>query len=126
MHDFGEIDVLVVDDQEMMRSLLARVLKDAGFSKMREADGGEAALALLSDAPADLIFADHSMPKMNGPTFIAAVRADGALGRPRVIMISGTTDAADHKAAREAGADIVLVKPVTAPDLFRAIEQVFA
>jgi CheY-like chemotaxis protein len=126
MRDFSDLDVLVVDDQEMMRSLLARVLKDAGFNKVREADGGEAALALLSNAPADLIFADHSMPRMSGPSFIAAVRADAALGAPRIIMISGVTEPADHKAARDAGADIVLVKPVKAPELFRAIEQVFA
>ena len=57
---------------------------------------------------------------------IPTVRADAALGSPRIIMISGMTDPADHKAARDAGADIVLVKPLKAPDLFRAIEQAFA
>jgi two-component system chemotaxis response regulator CheY len=112
--------------KEMMRSLLRRLLKDAGFSKVREAEGGEAALALLSDTPADLIFADHSMPSMNGPSFIAAVRANTAFGTPRVIMISGITDPHEHRAARDAGADIVLIKPVKAPELFRAIEQAFA
>ena len=37
MRDFSELDILVVDDQEMMRTLLSRVLMDAGFEKVREA-----------------------------------------------------------------------------------------
>lgn len=62
---------------------------------------------------------------MDGPTFIVAVRAEPMLGNPRIIMISGVTDPREHKMARDAGADIVLVKPVKAQELLRAIEQVF-
>jgi CheY-like chemotaxis protein len=126
MRDLSELDVLVVDDQEMMRDLLVRVLKDAGVAKVREADSGKTALALLSEAPTDLMFADHSMPHMDGPTLIAAVRAEPALGNPRIIMISGVTDPHEHKMARDAGADVVLIKPVKAEELFRAIGQAFA
>lgn len=126
MCDFSDLVVLVVDDQEMMRTLLSRVLMEAGFEKVREAESGSAALAHLRERSADLIFVDYAMPRLNGAAFVAAVRADAALGNPRIIMISGMTDPADHKAARDAGADIVLVKPVKAPELFQAIEQAFA
>ena len=122
--DAANLDVLIVDDHEGMRALLQRVLEKAGVTKLRAAASGAEALTLLSGRAADLILADRSMPGMDGTGFIAAVRANPALGAPRIIMISGHDGAAE--AARTAGADAFLVKPVSPRDLLAAIERLFA
>jgi two-component system chemotaxis response regulator CheY len=122
----SELDVLIVDDHEAMRVMLARVLVRAGVTQVRMAASGLEALALLAERPASLVLADQRMPGMDGLSFVSAVRGDAALQGARIIMISGATDAAHFNAAREAGVDAVLVKPVSPRALLDAIEQVLA
>ena len=120
----SELDVLIVDDHEAMRVMLARVLARAGVTAIRSASSGLEALALLAARPASLVLADQRMPGMDGTAFIGAVRADAALTSARIIMISGATSAEHADAARAAGADAVLVKPVSPRALLEAIEGV--
>jgi two-component system chemotaxis response regulator CheY len=122
----ADLDVLIVDDHETMRALLARVLAKAGVVKLRTAVEGADALALLAERPASLILADQNMPGMNGLMFVKAVRADPAFSAARIIIVSGHTSREQADAARAAGADAVLVKPVSARDLLAAIETLFA
>jgi two-component system chemotaxis response regulator CheY len=124
MTTLNALDVLIVDDHEAMRTLLARVLTKAGISKVRAAANGADALAMLASQPATLILADQNMPQMDGLTFIASVRAQGAAAR--IIMISGSAGAAQRAAATAAGADAVLMKPISPRDLLTAIETLFA
>lgn len=122
----AELDVLIVDDHEAMRVMLARVLVRAGVTQVRMAASGMEALQLLAQRPASLVLADQRMPGMDGMSFIAAVKAEASLRGARAIMISGATDTAHFDAARAAGADMVLVKPVSPRALLDAIESVFA
>jgi two-component system chemotaxis response regulator CheY len=122
----AELDVLIVDDHEGMRVLISRVLVRAGVAGVRAAASGAEALEQLRERPAALVLADQNMPGMDGLAFIRAVRADGALGGPRIIMISGQTSAEHAAAARAAGADAVLVKPVSPRQLLQAINDLFA
>ncbi|MGD9981298.1 MAG: response regulator [Hyphomonadaceae bacterium] len=126
MTTLADLDVLIVDDHEAMRALLSRVLTKAGVARVRTAADGDEALARLAERPATLILADQNMPGMDGLRFVAAVRADASLGAPRIIMVSGHAGAAHAEAARTAGADAVLVKPVAPRDLLAAIEALFA
>ena len=121
----ADLDVLIVDDHEAMRVLLARVLSKLGVRQIRPVEGAAAALAALSQRPATLILADRNMPVMDGLSFIQSVRANPAYGTPRIIMISGNTSTAHTDAALAAGANVVLVKPVTSRDLVAAIETLF-
>ncbi|MBL8544586.1 MAG: response regulator [Hyphomonadaceae bacterium] len=122
----ADLDILVVDDHEAMRTLLLRVLNRAGVPRLRSAEAGAQALALLAERPANLILVDQSMPGMDGAAFIKTVRAEPALASARVIMITGRTETAQTGAARQAGADAVLIKPVTPRALLEAIDAVFA
>lgn len=123
---FNELDVLIVDDHEAMRVMLTRVLARAGVTAIRSAASAIDGLAQLAERPASLVLADQRMPGMDGTAFIAAVRADAAIAGARIIMISGATSEAHADAAREAGADVVLVKPVSPRALLDAIETVMA
>ncbi len=122
----ADLDVLVVDDHEAMRTLILRVLVRAGVEHVRQAADGAEALAALRERPATLVLADQNMPGMDGLAFITAVRADTTLGAPRIVMISGLTSAEHADAARAAGAHAVLRKPVSPRDLLQAINDLFS
>jgi two-component system chemotaxis response regulator CheY len=122
----ADLDVLIVDDHEAMRTLISRVLARAGVERVRTAASGAEALAALKTRPATLVLADQNMPGMDGLAFIAAVRADSAFGAPRIVVVSGQTSAEHMEAARAAGADAVLVKPVSPRDLLQTINELFA
>jgi two-component system chemotaxis response regulator CheY len=118
------LSVLIVDDHEAMRALLRKVLERAGISDVRDAESGDAGLAMLGERGADLILVDQTMPPMDGVTFVQYARTAGSVAR--IVMITGRGDARTSEAARAAGADAVLVKPVAPRDLLAAIEQLFA
>lgn len=121
----ADLDVLIVDDHEAMRALLRTVLTRAGAARVRDAAGGAEALALIAESAPSLIFADRRMPEMDGIALIARVRARLAPDVCRIIMISGQGDADTRDAALAAGADALLVKPVSPRDLIAAIEALY-
>jgi two-component system chemotaxis response regulator CheY len=122
----AELDVLIVDDHEAMRTLISRVLVRAGVERVRQAANGAEALEKLRERPATLVLADQNMPGMDGLAFIRGLRGDSTLGAPRIIMVSGQTTAEHAEAARAAGANAVLVKPVSPRDLLQTINDLFA
>lgn len=122
----ADLDVLIVDDHEAMRALLARTLQRAGVTQARTAADGEEALAALRERPANLILADQTMPGMDGLTLLKAVRSDPVLGAARFVIISGHSNEAFTTSARATGADAVLVKPVTPHALLAALNELFA
>lgn len=65
--------VLVVDDVELVRTSLKRLLERAGF-EVRTAESGAAAIALLEKEPVDVVLADFMMPGMNGIDMLREVR----------------------------------------------------
>lgn len=120
MTGFAALQILIVDDHEMMRSVLSRALHAAGAEHVRTAENGWQALALLAAQPADLIISDYSMPEMDGVDLIRRVRADARHTQARVVMLTGHMSTG--AAARAAGADAVLIKPVTPKDLLATLE----
>lgn len=118
------LDVLIVDDHEAMRLLLRKVLERAGAERVRDAGDGAAGLAALADSAASLILVDHRMPDMDGTAFIARVKQSGAAAK--IIMITGHAEPRYAEAARAAGADDVLTKPISPSALVRAIERVMS
>ena len=118
------LDVLIVDDHEPMRAMLRKVLERAGVNSVRDAASGANALNLLRQHTAQLILVDQTMPEMDGLTLVERVRADPSCTDTRIVMLTGRADAAHAEAARKAGVDAVLVKPVAPSELLAAIETV--
>jgi two-component system chemotaxis response regulator CheY len=117
MADLAALDVLIVDDHETMRALLRKMLERAGLAFVREAASGEEALAAMEQRPAQLLLIDQNLPAMSGAECIARVRADSRWAGARIVMITG------HARGEVAGADAVLVKPVSPRAMLLTIDR---
>jgi class 3 adenylate cyclase len=84
--------VLVVDDSRMHRLTLARLLEQLGHEVVEAADGRDALERLRNGSPVDLVLLDLVMPVLDGFETLAAIRADPALARIPVIVVSGLDD----------------------------------
>lgn len=108
--------VLVVDDQEDNRMLMARYLESEGYAVDLAGDGGEARAAIVAHRP-DLILLDVMMPGENGFVICRKLKsAPDTLAIP-VVLITGLQRKDDRVAGMEAGADDFLSKPVFPEEL---------
>jgi two-component system chemotaxis response regulator CheY len=109
--------VLVVDDGTLIRLYYRETLEAAGFEVAEAINGIEALEKILSER-FDLVIVDINMPKMDGMSFLRALRGqEGPAGALPALVISSESGERDAAAARVAGANFYLVKPVAAPDL---------
>lgn len=109
--------ILIVDDARLIRSFYRSALEKRGYL-IAEAFNGLEALEKLLLAPYDLLIVDINMPKMDGLTFLRTLRAsEGAMAHVPAIVTSTEGEASDKLAAREAGANFYLVKPIRAETL---------
>jgi CheY-like chemotaxis protein len=103
--------ILVVDDDEDTREVVARHLERAGF-RVREASSGPEALARVAESPPSLVLLDVNMPKMNGLEVLTRLReAHGPAGLP-VIMITARAEADDVVTSLGLGANDHVAKPL--------------
>jgi len=105
--------VLVTDDSAMARRWCRHVLEGAGFV-VEEALNGIEALEKVLAAPFDLILVDVNMPRMDGMTFLRTLRRQ-SLPQGGIPALVASTEGGeqDRAAARAAGANFYLVKPLT-------------
>ncbi|WP_158916167.1 response regulator [Caulobacter sp. S45] len=124
MVDADKPRVLVVDDASLVRLYYRDALEAAGF-QVDEAINGLEALEKLLLAPVDLLVVDVNMPRMDGLTFVQTLRRQPMeLASIPVLMTSTEAGAQDIAAARAAGANVYLVKPLaqeTLADYARAL-----
>jgi two-component system chemotaxis response regulator CheY len=105
--------VMVVDDANLVRLYYRDALEHAGFH-VEEALNGIEALEKLLSRPVDLLIVDVNMPQMDGFTFLRALRRQElALASIPAMMTSTEAGPQDLAAARAAGANFYLVKPVS-------------
>jgi two-component system chemotaxis response regulator CheY len=105
--------ILVIDDASLVRLYYRDALERAGYM-VDEALNGLEALEKLLVQPADLLIVDVNMPKMDGLTFLKALRrqAAGEMASTPALVTSTEAGPQDFEAARVAGANFYLVKPI--------------
>jgi two-component system, chemotaxis family, chemotaxis protein CheY len=109
--------VLVVDDAALVRMYYRGALESHGFA-VEEALNGLEALEKLSGTGFDLLVVDVNMPQMDGLTFVESVRAMPLpISATPVLITSTESGPQDFSAARTAGANYYLTKPVTPEQL---------
>lgn len=106
--------ILVVDDNDINRDLLARRLENAGHTVI-EAENGRIALDLLTTHCIDIILLDIMMPVLSGFEMLPILKADPNLKHIPVIIISAADDIASVVRGIELGAEDYLPRPYNLP-----------
>ena len=104
--------ILIVDDAEMNRSILADMLD--GEYEIREAADGVQAVAQLKRLGADLVLLDIMMPRMDGFGVLEVMNRNSWIRDTPVIMVSAENDAAQVERAYELGASDFIMRPFDA------------
>tara|TARA_R110002124_G_scaffold211577_6_gene377839 strand:- start:18 stop:386 length:369 start_codon:yes stop_codon:yes gene_type:complete len=117
------IKVLAIDDSYTIREMLRTALSEAGFQIELAFDGLDG-LAKLNECRPDVVVTDINMPRMDGFSFLRAVRSGGQ--HPALpILVLTTEGATDMKnRARDEGATAWIVKPFDRKKLISAIKRV--
>jgi two-component system chemotaxis response regulator CheY len=104
--------ILVIDDASLVRLFYRTALQAAGF-RVQEALNGIEALERLMAAPVDMLIVDVNMPQMDGFTFLRLIRQkELPISSIPALITSTESGAKDFEAARAAGANYYLVKPI--------------
>src|SRR4051795_6470319 len=112
MSGIGGARVLVVDDDELIRAVLRRVLETSGAT-VREAETGEDGLRALYDGRPDVVVLDIGLPGLDGWQVLERIRQ---LTDVPVVMLSARDDELEKVRALRAGADDYVTKPFGAPE----------
>jgi signal transduction histidine kinase/DNA-binding response OmpR family regulator len=108
--------ILIVDDKLQNRELLEIMLRPEGFVLLTAASGKEA-LAMVAEAPPDLILLDVMMPGMNGYEVVEKIKSDPVTKNIAVIMLTALDDRDARMLGLNAGAEDFLTKPVDRAEL---------
>ena len=117
--------ILVADDDEDIRMLVVMRLQHSGHEVEQVGDGATAVEQCRNDAP-DLVVLDLMMPGMNGLDACRTIRADPALAKTPVILLTARAQSSDVEAGLAAGADDYITKPFSPRDLAARVDALLA
>lgn len=120
MNTEKEITVLVVDDDEDIRTLLAEILEDNNFSALLAEDGLSMWEVLTSNS-VDVILLDINLPKIDGVSLCKSIRAKSSTP---IILLTAKRTTEDRVIGLEAGADDYVCKPFEPAELISRIRSV--
>ena len=122
------VHVLLVEDNEINREIATLLLTEAGFTLEEAVDGSEAVEKVASSGPGhfDVVLMDIQMPVMDGYAAARAIRAleDPSLADVPIIAMTANAFAEDIQAARDAGMDAHISKPIDVPTMMATLGRV--
>lgn len=126
MADYGALKILLVEDNQHMRSIVSAILKGSGIRDVREARDGAEAFDVLRQYPADIALVDFNMFPIDGVEFTKMLRNASDSSNPYlpVVMITGHSERSRVVEARDAGVNEFVVKPLTARALLNRLDSV--
>jgi PAS domain S-box-containing protein len=122
--------ILIVDDNLTNRTVLASMLKHAGY-RVSSADGAAAALRQLEDAtahqdPFDMVITDYQMPDMDGAMLGEQIVNTPSLASTRLVMLTSLDRHSDTPRLAAIGFAAYLTKPVRSKELLQAVSKVMS
>lgn len=110
------IRILVVDDFDMVRTMLRNILSDLGYVDLDDAANGAIALDMIGDAhkngtPYDIVFCDWNMPEVTGFEVLEVLRRTPTFATLPFVMVTAESDNKMVTRALAAGANDYIVKP---------------
>ncbi len=123
---YDQLKVLLVDDNQHIRVLLAEILRAVGVTHIHEASDGAEGLQMMRAHSVDIVMTDLSMEPLDGLDFVRLLRnsPDSPNTMIPVIMVTGHTTLKRVAEARDAGVNEILTKPLTARGVIDRIHRV--
>lgn len=118
----SNVKILIVDDEDMMRNLLNKILKRENYQILTAGDGQEA-VELLAKEPVDLIISDMKMPRMNGFELLKHVKEN--YPQIGIIIMTAYGDTYTVKDALILGADEYITKPFKSYEISLVVERAY-
>lgn len=115
--------ILVVDDEDPLRTVLSQELRGEGYEVETAADG-EMALEIIQKQPFDLVLLDIRMPKKDGFEVLRYIKEN--YKNLKVIMLTGFADLKNAIESKKLGAEDFVSKPYDLVDLLSTIERVLS
>ena len=112
--------VLIIDDDAEYRQLMGEVLQMEGWQVLTAGDG-EAGIEAARAYRPDVVLCDLLMPRSNGFLVCTQIRSEYTLRHTKIVVTSGRDYDSDRMAAREAGANEYLTKPIKPYDVLALI-----
>src|SRR5215467_2791290 len=119
-HGLGR--VLVVDDDEVIRQLIAVNLTLEGFEVITAVDGRDC-LEKVSEVDPDVITLDVMMPRLDGWVTATHLRKNPATAKIKVVLITARAQEDDRDLGREIGVDAYLTKPFDPAEMIRVVRE---
>ena len=116
----AQVTVLVIDDDEIIRTMVSDGLRKAGYD-VSAAENGCYALEYLEKTIPDLILSDVMMPELDGMTLLERLRSSPATRAIPLIFITAQSATEDIITGFDLGADDYLVKPFSMPELLARV-----
>lgn len=120
-----DIKILVVEDNEKIRTLLTTLLRNIGFENLYEAENGQVAFEKMQAFGFDLVLTDWMMPIMDGLELLKAVRADERLKATPMMMITASDSHESVIQAAQYRINGYIVKPFSVKTIVQKIDAVF-
>ena len=115
--------ILVVDDEDALRTVLSSELQSEGYSVVSASDGDEA-ISVLQQKSFDLVLLDIKMPRVDGFEVLRFLKE--RYPKTKVIMLTGFADLKNAIESKKLGAEDFVSKPYDLVDLLTTIERVLS
>ena len=115
--------VLIVDDDQFIRKLIATTLEDVSEFELHEAADGVEALEVARRERPSLVFLDVDMPRLDGIEACRRLREEDTTDEVTIVMLTAAHGDRVESEAEQAGADLFLTKPFSPLDLLRLVDQ---
>lgn len=117
--------ILIADDEEVLRMLIADTLEDLEDVQIDIAKDGRSALEKLTASDYDLLLLDYMMPELSGMEVLERLPAEKK-ERMSIIMLTAKAQDSDRDKALAAGATSFIPKPFSPMELLQAVEDMLA
>lgn len=114
--------VLVVDDDEVIRQLIAVNLQLEGFEVVTATDGRDC-LEKVAEVDPDVVTLDVMMPRLDGWVTATQLRKNPATARIKVVLITARAQEDDRDRGRQIGVDAYLTKPFDPAEMIRVVRE---
>ena len=116
-------ELLVVDDDPLIRRLVTTTLEDVSRFRLLEAQDGEQALALADRHRPQVVLLDVNIPGIDGIEVCRALRANPRTSGATIVMLTAAHGDLVEAQAEAAGADLFLTKPFSPLELLRLVDR---